>query len=349
MTLSNSETVARQMLAGRWELTRTEGIEDFLSTMGLGWATRKVAAVALSRGKATVIVKMSSDVSVVTLRLQQGPDKPWHEFDLITDGEERENTDEDGNTEKNAGHWDSQGRLVQDTVGKRGKMTIIRYLIDANTMVAAVCAKPGAAQMLRYYDRVGIAAARPVDPSVVSGGAPVDSAVPVVTPSPSQALVVEAATRTATSTLETFDVASAGRDESVAETTSSADNHRVVDMFLTPPFVSKGSRSDETQIGNGIVSETKGVPFTHQCSWEQMVQAYLWRMMNNRFVKDSTVRSSSQLSCAGFCCKPSCRATMNGRGETTYLVVSLRGGICRSLRCLRNQRRLLPSGLSSLT
>ena len=53
--------------------------------------------------------------------------KPWHEFDLITDDEQRESADADGKPEKSSGHWDSQGRLVQDTVhvvGKRGAMTI---------------------------------------------------------------------------------------------------------------------------------------------------------------------------------------------------------------------------------
>jgi hypothetical protein len=37
------------MLAGEWELTRTEGVDAFLSTMGMSWVVRKAASVALSR------------------------------------------------------------------------------------------------------------------------------------------------------------------------------------------------------------------------------------------------------------------------------------------------------------
>jgi hypothetical protein len=65
-----------------------------------------------------------------------------------------------------------------------------------------------------------------------------------------------------------------------------------LDTFLTPPFDDVASASDPlAQAGTGVVSETEGMPFTHSCCWEQMVQAYLWRMLNNRFVSNSTVRA----------------------------------------------------------
>ena len=54
--------------------------------------------------------------------VQQGAESPGtSSIDLITDGEQRENADADGKPKKNSGHWDSQGRLVQDTVHVVGK------------------------------------------------------------------------------------------------------------------------------------------------------------------------------------------------------------------------------------
>lgn len=74
------------LLAGRWELTRTEGVDGFLSTMGLSWVPRKAASVALSRGRATIIAKISGgdQGKTVTLRLRQGEGKEWFEFELVT-------------------------------------------------------------------------------------------------------------------------------------------------------------------------------------------------------------------------------------------------------------------------
>lgn len=278
--------VSRHMLAGQWELTRTEGIDEFLATTGLNWATRKIASAALGRGRATVILKLSTDGNIVTLRLQQGAGKPWHEFDLITDGEQRENTDADGNPEQNAAYWDSQGRLVQDTVGKRGPMIITRYLIDDNTLVAAVCAKSGSALMLRYYHRVETALALPVvEPESHSVVAPVDPVAALPAPQRAAAGPPDAPAAAALA-----DTAAAAENGHVSIPALTADAQRELDAFLTVPFVDATPVSDRAQVGTGVVSETEGMPYTHTCCWEQMVQAYLWRMLNNRFVTNSTVR-----------------------------------------------------------
>ena len=76
----------------------------------------------------------------------------------------------------------------------------------------------------------------------------------------------------------------------MARTTLTVDAQRELDAFLTVPFVDATPASDHAQVDTGVVSKTEGMPYTHTCCWEQMVQAYLWRMLNNRFVSNSTVR-----------------------------------------------------------
>jgi|EP01046_Picozoa_sp_COSAG06_P034060 hypothetical protein len=240
------------MLAGQWELTRTEGIDGFLATMGLSWPTRKVAAAALGRGRATVVVKLSPDGGTATLRLRQGEGKPWHEFDLVTDGVQRENLGENGKPEKNTARWADSGRLVQDNIGHRGKMTITRYLLDDSTLVAAICAEPGKAEMLRYYDRVGPVPPQPPPPT---------PSEPAAAAPPSAAAPGAAAPDTA-----------APSSPSGADPAASAAARQELAAFLTAPFVDANSDYERAPVGTGTVSETEGAPFTHTTCWERMVQ-----------------------------------------------------------------------------
>ena len=164
---------------------------------------------------------------------------------------------------------------MQDTVGKRGATIITRYLIDDNTLVATVSAKSDDTQMLRYYERVGPAPVLSEEQRLHSTAT-------------EAAAVATAAAAPAPAAPATAPVAATAAD--TTKMMSSAAQ-RELETFLTVPFVDVASASDRVaQSDTGVVSETEGMPFTHSCCWEQMVQAYFWRMLNNRFVSNSTVR-----------------------------------------------------------
>jgi hypothetical protein len=182
--LAGAGAVSPMDLSGTWVLQSTEGVDEFVATLGVDWNSRKGAVRAVNQSTAFHIFEkqgstlkslscrnstLASQVSTtdggMTWRLQAGSSNTdgWIAEDFTADGRTRDTIVAGGFAPEDGGipatklcYFDGDGHLIVETRSARGALRYCRHLRDPDTMVNAVTnLAPGAppGTLLRTYSR----------------------------------------------------------------------------------------------------------------------------------------------------------------------------------------------------
>jgi hypothetical protein len=145
-------SVAGQDLSGTWILIATAGADKFLAASGFPWMKRKAVAAAMTSAISTHVYTQSGQRFAARF---QSPSGEWIQDSFVANGYVSKGQDETGRPTATCAYFE-HGQLVSELTNCRGTVRTVRYLIDQDTLVNAVCISSHAdATMRRTFKRAG--------------------------------------------------------------------------------------------------------------------------------------------------------------------------------------------------